>query len=390
MSVSSMTPLTCAACGPIAAIRTSVPVCCWLRVDASGRVRPPAVPCRGASAASRARRRSPDRRRPSRRSAGTGWPLVAGRLSVSQLTGAVAAVRGLRLGHRAVPLERHGAAGEEPEHGLLEVLHRAQLRRVGNEAVALLRLRVLLHGLRRAVEGVVVARLAAAEDHVDVVIDLLLGDRAQAAGGLGLVRAAVAGVVRALAAAQADVRGEHGGRRVGDLGSRHVAGGHAALLRELEDGPVAGVVARHLDRCARALRDALVDRLAAGRPSGAGRGRVGHVVGQVGRPGARLQRPRRLLAREREGIHSQVPAGAGVVVAGGGDLRVAHAVAEEHDHVLGLAIVDLAGQDLHLVRSAVRGHDRRACQAGGDDARASQDPARGLLSRLRRPVVTAR
>ena len=44
MSVSSMTPLTRADCGPIAAMRTSVPVCCWLSVSAEGRVRPPAVP----------------------------------------------------------------------------------------------------------------------------------------------------------------------------------------------------------------------------------------------------------------------------------------------------------------------------------------------------------
>ena len=44
MSVSSITPLTRAACGPTAAMRTSVPVCCWLTSAAAGRRQAAAVP----------------------------------------------------------------------------------------------------------------------------------------------------------------------------------------------------------------------------------------------------------------------------------------------------------------------------------------------------------
>ncbi len=115
------------------------------------------------------------------------------------------------------------------------------------------------------------------------------------------------------------------------------AGGLARALRLLEHG--LEVLARHVERGARALRDPLVDRLAPGRPHRAGGGRVRVVVGQQ-IAAARLDRPRGLEAGERQPVKIQTPRGAVLVVASGGDLLVAHAVAEEEDDVLGLAAVE--------------------------------------------------
>ena len=103
---------------------------------------------------------------------------------------------------------------------------------------------------------------------------------------------------------------------------------------------VVEVLAGHLERGARALRDPLVDRLLPGRPHRPGRGRVGVVVGQQRRR-ARLHRPRGLEARERQPVDVHPPGRAVLVVAGGGDLLRAHPVAEEEDHVLRLAAVQL-------------------------------------------------
>ena len=74
-----------------------------------------------------------------------------------------------------------------------------------------------------------VAGPAATEHHVELVVGLLLGDRAEPARGLGLRRARAARVVRALAAALGDVGGRAGRRRVRDLRGGDVARRETAL-----------------------------------------------------------------------------------------------------------------------------------------------------------------
>ncbi len=122
---------------------------------------------------------------------------------------------------------------------------------------------------------------------VDLVVDELLGDRAEAGGhGRLLLRGARRHVGRALAAALADVRGGRGRGGVGDLRGGDVADELAVLLVLLEHGLV--VLAGHVGGDARALGEAAVDGLLAGRPAAGGRGRVGDVgdgvVGSRRRP----------------------------------------------------------------------------------------------------------
>jgi hypothetical protein len=69
-------------------------------------------------------------------------------------------------------------------------------------------------------------------------------------------------------------------------------------------------------------------------------------------------------------------AGAGEVVAGGRDLRVAHAVAEQHDHVLRVTVVDLTLEVAHLVRAALRSDERGRARADGRDGGTHQRHAR--------------
>jgi hypothetical protein len=91
-----------------------------------------------------------------------------------------------------------------------------------------------LAGEGPAVDLLVEARLAASEDDVALVIDLLLGDRARPAGRLLVLRAG-SRVGRSLTAPRDDVRGQHGRRRVGDLRGRHVPCRPALLGCLLED-----------------------------------------------------------------------------------------------------------------------------------------------------------
>jgi hypothetical protein len=246
---------------------------------------------------------------------------------------------GAERGRGAGELGRHVAAGEQPEDRLALVGHAGEAGRVGDVLVAL-----VLRGLDDGLAGVGAAGdrrreavATAAQEHVDLVVDLLLGDRAEAARALGF-GGAVGHVGRPLAAAQRDVRGEHGGRRVGDLGGGDVADLLAGRLPLLEDRLV--VLARDADRAARTLGDALVERLAPGGPLGAGRGGVRVVVGQVGRARGGLDRPRLVEAGERHAVDVELAGGADGVVPRGGDLLGAHAVAEQEDHVLGLGAVE--------------------------------------------------
>ena len=165
-----------------------------------------------------------------------------------------------------VELGRHVRVVEQAEQALArrERRDRVQLG-LGRDVPVALVLRRVVDDVARAagLQRLRVAGAAAAEDDVEPLVGLLLGDRAEAAGGLGLRRARGARVVRALAAALGDVRGRAGRRGVGDLGGRHVARGQAAITRDLHVGPVVG--ARHGDAGARALAEATVERLDAAR-----------------------------------------------------------------------------------------------------------------------------
>ena len=216
--------------------------------------------CRDAGAGSRARRRSRRRTRRSRRSARTRWrrgpacrsrrPRPAGRTPSCRPRSRLIALRVIagRLGSaagRLSVLQRCAgvpspSVATGPLHSVVMLppvnrpstglprSHRREAGGVGDVLVALA-LGVVDHVCRRPArrDRLEEAVAAAAQHDVDLVIDRLLGDRAEAARGLGLRRAGRARVVRTLAAAQGDVRVQHRRRRVGDLRGRDVAGLHA-------------------------------------------------------------------------------------------------------------------------------------------------------------------
>ena len=171
------------------------------------------------------------------------------------MAGPLVLLADLRAGDRlvrgqALPLEAHVALVEEPEHRAL--LDGVETRGVRHDGVAE-RLGLVddrLAGVRAAVDHLVEAPLAAAEDDVGFVVDLLLGDRAGPARRLLVLRAR-GHVGRALAAARVDVRREHRGRGVGDLGGRDVAGRPALLRDLLEDRGQRHVGAWPSSRCGR-------------------------------------------------------------------------------------------------------------------------------------------
>lgn len=195
--------------------------------------------------------------------------------------------------------------------------------------------------------------LPAAEEHIDLVVDALLGDGAGAALGDG-VGGALGHVGGALAGAVGGVRGEDGRGGVGQLGGGHRTGRVAALLRQFQNG-------RHGHVGARRLGEPPVDGLHAGRPAGA----AGRGVGDVVRSAVGVHRVGRVRAGQREPVHVQAAGRAHGAVAGEGDLRVAHAVTDEQDDVLRPAALDGA-LDVFL-RAGRAGRRREGDRGGGGD-----------------------
>ena len=86
--------------------------------------------------------------------------------------------------------------------------------------------------------------------------------------------------------------------------------------------------------------------------AGRARGRVGDVV----RLAVLVQRVGGVLPRQREGVEpGEEAARTLLVVAGEGDLGVAHAVTEQQDHVLGARAVDGVADRLALVAAEPAG-----------------------------------
>ena len=266
---------------------------------------------------------------------------------------------------RTRPLHRQVARGEEPEHRLVLVGLRDGVHLgLGLDDLVAADLGLLRQGQvlvlarhRRLAEG----RLPAAHGDVGARGEDLLGDRAVPAvlervRGAGLARGD-----RAVAGAFRDVRGLDRGGRVLDLGGGDVPRLEAALLGQLEE--------RHLLLALDVDGDRAAVGLGARRPAAAaGRG-VGHVVGLAGLP---VQREGRVLPGEGQAVDAgEAAVRAELVVAGGGDLGVAHAVADEEDDVLGPAALDLLADLLGLVAAepggpAVLGELRGSGDRSGD------------------------
>ncbi len=119
-----------------------------------------------------------------------------------------------------------------------------------------------------------------------------------------------------------------GGGGVLQLGGGDVAGGLAVELGQLQQVAVRLFVDIHADRA--------VVRLDPGGPGGGGGGGIGHVVRQAA---VLVQGVVGVLAGQRQRIDTlEVAARAARVVARHGDLGVAHAVADQQDHVLRLLL----------------------------------------------------
>ena len=269
--------------------------------------------------------------------------------------------RDQRLVHRG-----HVAAGEEAEDGAGgEGRHVVEPGGVLDEAVLVGVLSVGEHA-GAGVGGLGVARCAAAHEDVDLVVDELLGDGTTAAVDLA-GRGAVGHVGRALAGPGVDVGASGGRGGVGDLGGRDVADELALLLVLLQNGLV--VLTGHVGCGAGALGDAPVDGLLAGRPAARGGGGVRHVRDRVVRPGADLEAVGRHRAGERQRVEGgEAAAGAVLVVAGRGDHRVVHAVADDEDDVARLGGVDLLGELGRAVLGEADGRRSRDRCCRGDAA----------------------
>ena len=167
---------------------------------------------------------------------------MAGRWFSSHVWPAGSPLPGERHRLQSVPLERHVAGVEESQDTV--GVRRVEAGGIEHHGVALhlRRLDDRLADVRPSGDDLLESRARAAEHHVDVVIDRLLGDGARAAVFL-LGRSAVGHVRGTLAAAVVDVRVEHGRRRVGDFSGAHVAGLVTGALRQLENRRQ--VVSRH-------------------------------------------------------------------------------------------------------------------------------------------------
>ena len=252
-----------------------------------------------------------------------GWLAERAAFDARRCVGAVPVVRR----RRADPLEVHVGRREQAEHRLVARLAAASPSAVGDHLVARSPAPARGRSCPRTGRPCTIwsqdAR-AAAEQHVGPVWRHLLGDRAGAAVLLGVGRA-VGHVCRALAAAVDDVRGQHGRRRVGQLGGGHVAGAVAGLLGQLEDR-------RH--RLARRAAPRSRRRTTCGRSPSRCRSRPSPARSRAG-SGRPCHRVRRVGAGHRQRVHRQPAGRTDRVVAGDGDLAVAHAVADQQDDVAG-------------------------------------------------------
>ena len=189
----------------------------------------------------------------------------------------------------------------------------------------------------------------------------LLRDRSLTARRDQVLRA-VRHVARSFASSVVDVRHEDGRRGVRQSSRGDVPGHEAGRLRLLQDR-------RQVLIGPRGRRDPAVARLRAGRPRGAGRGGVGHVVGQ-GRV-VLQQRVRGHLSGGRQDVHHQMSGGADGVVARQRDLRIAHPVTDQQDDV---AEGSWAMVPLLVRRASHRGErHRERQQRGAPDERESPD-----------------
>ncbi len=235
-------------------------------------------------------------------------------------------------GGRTEPAHWHVARREQADQRLLLVgaAHGFQLVEVLDDPVAAgfgLGAEGLA-GIAASLGGFREGRGAAAENHVRAGLQPLLGDRAGAAVLQGIARALLAGGLGTVALASGDVGEQGGGGGVLQLGGGDVAGGLAVELGQLQQVAVRLFVDIHADRA--------VVRLDPGGPGGGGGGGIGHVVRQAA---VLVQGVVGVLAGQRQRIDTlEVAARAARVVARHGDLGVAHAVADQQDHVLRLLL----------------------------------------------------
>ena len=299
--------------------------------------------------------------------------LVAEPLVVHSAHGRVGVLgRILRGGLGRVELGRHVAVAHQGEHRLaLLVFERVHCGRIVFDGLVAHFLGLLPHGLASvfaALHGLAEVLGAAADGHVSAGIKQLLGNGTDAAVFLELVGeaalervvgAAVGLALWAVAATLGGVRFEHGRGGVLDFGGGHIAGGLARRLGEFEQVELR--VAVHVNV------HGVVVGLGAGCPCGAGCGGIGHCgelarvrVGVEAAVGVLADCAVAAVAAQREG---GVLAGAGVgvaefcrladcieafevavrtleIIAGDGDLGIAHAVTDEQDDVLGVAVAD--------------------------------------------------
>ena len=271
-----------------------------------------------------------------------------------------------------VELGRHVAIAHQGEHRLaFLVFERVHGSRIVLDGLVAHFLGLLPHGLASvfaALHSLAEVLGTAADGHISAGIEQLLGDGADAAVFLELVGkaalervvgAAVGLALRAVAAALGGVRFEHSRGGVLNFGGGHVTGGHALGLGQLDQVELR--VAVHVN-----VHGVIVG-LGTGCPCGAGCGGIGHF-GELARIRIGVEvalviladRAVAAVAAQREG---GVLAGAGVgiaehcrltdcveafevtvctlqVIACDGDFRIAHAVTDEQDDVLGVAVAN--------------------------------------------------
>ena len=294
-----------------------------------------------------------------------------------------------------VELGRHVTVAHQGEHWLavlvLQGVHRGRIVLDGLEAHFL---GLFPHGLAlvfTTLHGLTEVLGTTADGYVGAGVEQLLGDGADAAVFLKLVDEALLGgiVGRAVGLALWAVAGtfgrmrfQHGRGGILDFGGGHIAGGFAGRLGQLEEVQLRIAVNINVN--------GVVVGLGAGGPCGTGCGGIGYG-GKLARIGVGDQLAVAILAdgavlaavadgegrvltgaglhvAERAGLADrvetvEVAVGALQVVAGDGDFRIAHAVAEEQDDVLRVLVAD--GGD--ALRAAMLGEfrDRLAIGAVG-------------------------
>ena len=271
-----------------------------------------------------------------------------------------------------IELGGHVAIAHQGEHRLaFLVFERVHGSRIVLDGLVAHGLSLLPHGLASvfaALHSLAEVLGTAADGHISAGIEQLLGNGTDAAVLLELIheatfRSIIRGTVglalRTVAATLGGVRFEHGRGGVLDFGGGHIAGGLACRLGEFEQIELRIAINVYIDR--------VVVSLSAGCPCGAGCGGIGHC-GELARVRVGVEaalviladRTVAAVAAQREG---GVLTGAGIgvaelcrladcvkafkvtvctlqVIAGDGNFGIAHAVANEQDDVLGVAIAD--------------------------------------------------